>query len=111
MDNCINYYLIRKKEESKVNYLINVEEIPLNNIIFERSIKIINNVLNYVWTLRSFNDNFMYHPPPLPPKKRIASVNIWLYFLGLANTCIRKHEVISGLYTLAGTYSDVPVFR
>lgn len=97
MDNCINYYLIRKKEESKVNYLINVEEIPLNNIIFERSIKIINNVLNYVWTLRSFNDNFMYHPPPPPPKKRIASVDIWLYFLGLANTCIRKHEVISGL--------------
>lgn len=48
MDNCINYYLIRKKEESKVNNLINVEEIPLNNIIFERSIKIINNVLNYV---------------------------------------------------------------
>lgn len=70
MDNCINYYLIRKKEESKVNYLINVEEIPLNNIIFERSIKIINNVLNYVWTLRSFNDNFMYHPP-LPPKKEL----------------------------------------
>lgn len=69
MDNCINYYLIRKKEESKVNYLINVEEIPLNNIIFERSIKIINNVLNYVWTLRSFNDNFMYHHPPSPPKK------------------------------------------
>lgn len=69
MDNCINYYLIRKKEESKVNNLINVEEIPLNNIIFERSIKIINNVLNYVWTLRSFNDNFMYHPPPPPPKK------------------------------------------
>lgn len=72
MDNCINYYLIRKKEESKVNNLINVEEIPLNNIIFERSIKIINNVLNYVWTLRSFNDNFMYHPPPpLPPKKEL----------------------------------------
>lgn len=70
MDNCINYYLIRKKEESKVNYLINVEEIPLNNIIFERSIKIINNVLNYVWTLRSFNDNFMYHPPPPPPPKK-----------------------------------------
>lgn len=69
MDNCINYYLIRKKEESKVNNLINVEEIPLNNIIFERSIKIINNVLNYVWTLRSFNDNFMYHHPPSPPKK------------------------------------------
>lgn len=71
MDNCINYYLIRKKEESKVNNLINVEEIPLNNIIFERSIKIIHNVLNYVWTLRSFNDNFMYHPPPLPPKKEL----------------------------------------
>lgn len=70
MDNCINYYLIRKKEESKVNYLINVEEIPLNNIIFERSIKIINNVLNYVWTLRSFNDNFMYHHHPAPPPKK-----------------------------------------